>query len=553
MGDVVVKGSWLSENSIELDLVRDGNGGWVGEWSLVFVDPDANRPGGLSQSRIHLTGDVVPAWGGPENVEWVTGETGEAQFALTRLGTGEVIPADQFGGRARLSADLILRGQEPRPILVDDQGQRLYLSGAAIETPQTVDLTDVPIGPASVRLTLDLTTKGVRGGQGTALQPQSVEVPVMIVPPADYPSVLDQVIDLGRLDDLKGVTGTIAAAGPGCVWLAEEAESTTLPEGVEPPSLTSEAHSQDTCIEVLEGVEGELPFSLDFDALGNGEATGVVTVMTHPLDGEADDVALPVQVRYTLALERPRDTDTFVGLLILITAAGILIPLLLLYFVKWLAAGIPGSSLLVGRLSGVVGADGRFIPASGDLSLEATAMDSTFLSGNRRHAILTGGGELDSKIGLNPGAAGYVVAHFDGRGAASSHARASTKKLDAWLPTGVAGSWIVVLSGPEAQAAAELVVLTNERADGLDRLMSDAKDRMPDVVATLRERLLARGSSDSAPPPPDNSGGWGGASPPAGGAGGQDGWDGGSDWGGTPSAPPPAPPPPGGSGNTGGW
>jgi hypothetical protein len=413
----------------------------------------------------------------------------------------------------------------------------------------------VPIGPAVVRLTLDLTTQGARpGSRGTALEPQSVDVRVRIVPPPNYPQVAP-TLDLGLIEELETVTGSIPIEGPGCVWLAGDEEPTTLPQDVGRPSITSDADSQDDCVEVAEGEEGELPVSFEFDELGNGAATGQLNVMIAPIDADGEPIAVPVS--YQLDMKRPRDTEKFLWVLILVTAAGILIPFLLLYLVKWIAARIPGSSLLVGRLTGTADAEGRFVPASGSFALEARQMETTFLSGNRRRVQLPGGGELIARIGLNPGAPGYVAARFTGRGAASSHAKASTKKLDGRLPTGVAGSWVVVLAGPEAGAAAELVVLTNERGDGLDQLLSDAQNRMPDVVATLRERMAGGTWATTAAPPPDQSGGWGGPStpppPPASGGDGSGGWGGGG-WG-DPArpTPPPTPGSSGGPGNPGGW
>lgn len=503
IGGVAITSNWLSGNTIELDMDRGDGKGWAGLWSLVFIDPDATTASGVARSRIHLQGDIVPAWRG-DAAQWHTGEQVQATFGLARIAGGdEVDPAD-IQGTAVVSAVLEPASGDPVEVAKD-------VRGAAIARPQPVDLAGVPIGDAVLRVTLELTTKSARDARGrtvpgTALSPQSVDVPIAILPPANYPTVASP-LHLDRIEELVTVRGAVEITGPGCVWFDHAEDATTLPPGVSTPAVASSASSQDTCVSVGEGEKATVPVTFDFDALDNGAVNGALQMKAVPVDGAGEPIT--VDVAYNLEMRKPRDAETFWLVLIGVTLAGVLIPLVLLYGAKWLAARIPGSSLLVGRALGTVDADGQFVPAGGGpLSFDAAQMDTVFVSGGRRRLSLPGGGELVARIGLNPGAPGYVVASFPGKSAASSGRRASNRKLGAIVPTAVAGSWIVAIDSAASGSPAELVVLTNPAAAGLPDLVEDARVRVADVVTALRAKVPT-GQGGPTPPQPVDDGGWG--------------------------------------------
>ncbi|KRB75810.1 hypothetical protein ASE01_12165 [Nocardioides sp. Root190] len=508
IGDVEVTSTWLSDDSLELDLVRGNGKGWAGLWSIVFIDPDAQKAAGAARSRIHLQGDIVPAWRGDDEA-WHTGDTVEASFGLARIGSGENVPPAKIQGRAVVSAVLEVRGAEP--IVVTDG-----IEGAAIGQPQQIDLDDVPIGDAVLRITLDLTTKSAtdsdgRAVPGTELEPQSVDVPVQILAPADYPRV-STALRLGSIEELEPVDGEVTVTGPGCVWFAEARPATTLPTGVGSPRVTSSADSQESCVTLQEGEEGAVPLSFEFDALDNGAVNGAIQLKAVPTDGVGDPIAIDVD--YTLEMRKPRDASTFWLALIGITLLGVLIPVAMLYLVKWVAARIPGKSLLLGRMSGTVDADGQFHPTAGGLlGFDQATMQTVFV-GNGRAVGLPGGGQLIARMGLNPSAAGHVTARgLGGSSASSLRRRSSTRRREAILPSAVAGSWLVIVRAAHTGAAAEVIVFTNSSGSGLGDLVDDARSRIPDVVTALRSRMPASPQVSAEPPPSDQ--GWGAPSPTA--------------------------------------
>lgn len=505
VGDVEVKSTWLSDDSIQLDMTRGSDRNWAGLWTLVFIDPNADEKGGESRSRIHLQGDIAPAFL-DEDPQWHTGEKVDANLGLTRLATKESVAPSDIEGKAVVSATLYPNGAGPITVAEGVQG-------AQIAEPRSIDLTSVPIGKAVLRVTLDLTTKSARteDGQqvpGTVLAPQSVDVPIRIQAPENYPTI-SPTLYLGTIEDLETVDGAVEITGPGCVWLDKAAPATTLPVGVKDPVISSSANDKGSCVKVADGEKATVPVSLTFDSLDNGDVNGAMTLMAVPEDGKGE--AIPVEVDYTLEMRKPRDTSTFLLALIGITLAGVLIPVALLYLVKWLTSGIPGSSLLVGRVQGTVDADGRFLPSTGDaLAVDPAAMDTVFLAASRRRVALPGGGELVAKVGLNPSAPGYVVANIPGRSAASSARKPSNKALGAVLPSAVAGSWVVAIEGTGSGAAAEVLFFTNPNGAGIDQLLQDARDRIPDVVTTLRSKAPGTQAGPDVNGP-DN--GWGGGSP----------------------------------------
>lgn len=162
-----VSWQWLGDGSVSIDVERVEDAAWTGRWALTFAAPDP--AGKVSRSSLRVFGDIVPGWPEASTVALRSGEVAKAlAFQLVHLDGSPVEPT-ALSPKTTLSASLVLPTGSSVPI----GGP---LSGATIAAPQTVDLTMVPPGAATLRLSLVVTTLDWKSPQGTVagtvLEPQ---------------------------------------------------------------------------------------------------------------------------------------------------------------------------------------------------------------------------------------------------------------------------------------------------------------------------------------------------------------------------------------------
>jgi hypothetical protein len=515
----------LSADAVQINLTEKTDTDWSGEWSVVFVDREHQAPA-MSQSNIRLYGDLKPALlskdGSPlakGGLTLTTGETTKLGFGLVN-GIGRPVDPTKILSTVSLTASVVYPDGSVAPVTTAP------LEGGAINVPVTVDLKDARPGSAALQVSLTVTTKNPKGGAGTRLEPQSVNVPLEIAPPAEYPKVADHV-SFGRTDGAGTFKASLKLQGTGCAWV-QESTPLTLPDGIKDLQVSSSAKGQASC------AKGSVPLSLTVDQAGAGLASGTLTVMTLPKDTTQPPVA--VKVRYELEMERHRNEKLFWIFTALIAAAGIAIPVLMLYLVKWMTARFPASSLVVGSVSGAVSGDSSFL---GNASLAEQELRGIVLAGTDRRSIdLNGRSTLVTRMGLGLTEPSYAV--VDGQYSVSSANPSTTRNGHARTPLSVQDRWIALLDPSDPHnGPVEVVFIVAPAASKLAELLADARNRVPGAVERLRGTI---GGTPSAPPAPDD--GWGGPAPsaqPAGGGGFNDDW-GAAPGSTTPPAPPPAPP-----------
>ena len=203
--------AWETDRTVSIDLAAAGSGAWSGEWSVLFVDPTGRTAGQRSHTNIHIEGDLLPALHDAGSVALRSGGvTSGLDIGLARTDGSRVDPASVPGtGRTH---------RDPR----DPDGRRVPIlqnaSKTAIGGPSSVDLSDVAPGPATLDLTLDVTTARADGTPGTRLAPREVQLPLTVAAAPDYPTVTGPV-DFGVGENTTTLTGSLAVRGPGCVWL----------------------------------------------------------------------------------------------------------------------------------------------------------------------------------------------------------------------------------------------------------------------------------------------------------------------------------------------
>lgn len=493
---------WYSTKSFSLDLDKNAaDKAWTGEWQIIFLDPENRDPNAKSRTNLKVTGNLVPTWKNAEETVRADETDVPLEFGLMDAAGDEVDPASLLG-KAEFTA-----------VLVDAQGNETpvaKLSGADIAKPQKLDTTDLPTGRSAMRLTLTITTaawKNPAGDEipGTELLPQSVDKSFQVAPAAGFPT-LGERVSFGAVEgEAENVPGTLTVTGPGCVWLDQSKQPTlvTTPEEVAQVTITSQHNTPDTCLEVPEGEQAELPVEFSSVA-GNGAVNGTFAV----LSASAEDPSLtePADIDFNAELTRPLNAANFALTLIAALLLGPGIPIGLLYLAKWATAKIPGRGLIVTPVAvtldhGEIMRDGAPIEwRDGDFRNMAP-MDA---KGQRRLDL--GPIKLEARTGASPFGAGYVVVDAPGRiGASSEFGEPFGKEQRARLQLGVHNTWVMVRSAQPGPDQTMVVFLTAADAGtGVrDKLLADLQRRGPQVY----ERLA---SAQNNAPDAGRSGGPGG-------------------------------------------
>lgn len=500
IGGVAVDYRWLSDKSVTFRMTNPEAPAWQGQWALVFEDPtSASVPTARTKTSIHISGDLFPAWPDQKSVTLRQDETMPVTFAVVDGGQKPVDPATLMG-HAELTVVLIDGKGATHPVAE-------ALSKDQMTTPQQLDLHGVAPGKATLRMTLAVTTADTKDQNGTpvagtALSPQSVDLPVVINPPVGYPSV-GPGIDFGLLEGAGSVQRALQVTGPGCVWLPADrpAKIAAAPEGVGDVTVTSPAKDRDSCVKAGEGQNAELSLTIAVPQEDNGAVNGSITVTAAPAEGDRPPVT--IDVPFTLSVEKQLNTTQFWVTLIIALLLGPGIPLGLLYLIKWWVSRIPGKALRAEQIpvqvrnGAVLRNNQPFTVADAELVQLVQGLDGPA----RRLDI--GGIELRTKVGLSPFGAGFVVANAPGLvGAAGKGGATHGKPPSAKLPLAVQNTWFVLHdpAGPEDAATVVLLVGGDARRSTVDKLSAEITEALPRVLSELRRR-----AAESAPPPSDDA------------------------------------------------
>ncbi|MET4003597.1 hypothetical protein ABIB48_002329 [Arthrobacter sp. UYCu511] len=478
--------TWLSEKTLTVSMKSGSSGkGWSGLWQLGFTDPAGTSKDKVSKSSVHISGNLLPVWLNPDETPLHVGDTvPNAQFGLVDQ-NGDAVDATSLLGTAQLTATL-----------VDSQGKGTVivreLDKNSLGTAASMDLKDLPVGPAQMRLSLTLTTapttfKG-KDVPGTVLEPAMVSVPVTLTPPADFP-VLGSRVDFGQAEGVPNLNAKLAASGSGCVWLpdGQELKVVASPSDIGGSAITlGEAKSAESCISITSGAD--LPLTFKAEHAGNGSINGTITMMIAP-DGEPAK-AMAVEVAFTASLAKPLNTTNFILALVVALILGPGIPLLLLYGAKWLVAKIPGSSLSA-ELIPITVAYGQLERDGGPFALRPTDLVQLVPmepGGTRSLSIF--GVDFKARTGLSPLGTGYVSVESPNRvGISSAYPGADSTGTQARLPLAIHNHWVLLRDRGTDPQAGYVLLLANGDISAARRqaLEDDIKRRLPEMLGRLNE------------------------------------------------------------------
>lgn len=462
----VVPGYQGAVQTISLDLTRNAPDGLVGLWGLVFNADDAT---GTSRTNLRIYGDIEPVWAEAGTSKIVAGQSSTVTLGVAHA---DGSPVDT----AKLSDSSVLTWAVQSGGTVLASGGPLR--GAEMTAPQTVDLTKAAAGPVTFKVTLDVTTQPVAKHPGTKLESIVKDFPLTLGAPPNYPTV-PNAVTFPKSDSLDPVAATLPLTGEGCAWVEGEPTFLATPAGVS-LGFAASANSAESC------ATGPITLTMTPEQLGNGLVNGKVTVRTLPADKSAAPVSMPV----TLNMEMENVSKTTLWLVLIgVTLLGILIPIGLLYVVKFLTAKIAGADLAVGTLRGQVTGTSAFTDSGASIPTEQ--LSRIVLDGTDRREVSIAGVTVRAKTGLGLTEPGYAVVDYAGRMAGGDSIAARVKQ-GAKLPLSVQGHWSVALDQVDPHhGAVEVTAFTDSSASTLARVLDDIQAHLAEVVAKLRADLPA--------------------------------------------------------------
>ncbi|NDR53412.1 VWA domain-containing protein [Actinomyces sp. 565] len=467
---------WRTRRTLEIDLDAATSKAWDGQWRIAFVDTRAQSEDKQVHVNLHLTSPLTLSWKDLDTTTLRQGESVEATIVLLSRVDGDVVRADKFTGAVSYSVTLTdAAGEEHTLLDSDDLGD--------IEHPVELAIgEDVAVGTGAVTTSVAVTTADATDGgktiPGTQLDPTTSSVPVTVNPPSNFPE-LGATIDFGRLEKETTATAELDVTGPGCVWVgADSLKLTGAPHGAGDISVSAAASTPEQCVSAADGAKASLPLTLTVGSQANGAVTGTVKVSVAPLD-EPERVQV-VEVPMTAEMRRPLNVATTWSTFAIALAAGIGIPLALLYLFKSLSARIPAGTLIAGTK--VVEVPQAGSAASIDFGPEELTMHSLT---RRQRDCAVAGFHLRTVVGISPTEAPYVV--VAGPDAPSvSGAVGGARDGHAVLPLAVRGNWVAILDQPDSPRRVTLLVLLASAApEAIEKVVADAREHLATAVASV--------------------------------------------------------------------
>lgn len=445
---------------------------WAGEWAFGYLSSAADDASYRAQLTIH-----------PGMSLRVGAETSEEGTALNSVNTSpipvQLIDAEgnpqALDGQARLTAEF----ETP------EQGTVELLSDAPIAAGDPVDVPLEQITqPTSGTLTLrvDIVTAGPEGTAGTPLEPLMFEAPLSVT--LETLPQLPGAIDLGQISE-ETVEASVPVAGPGRVWVEPmELADANLPDG-STVTLSSPADSVDSAITVDRGETAELPLTAATGELADGPVSGTVTLHYSDLDGN-DRGTTSVPVRGAMSV--PVDAAAFTAAFVVVLLLALLIPLGVLYLMKFLAGRIPGSPRVYTLRVPVAHQNNQLVRTDSGQAFdvgyrELSSQPAVELAPRRANVR---GVDLNVKLGWNPLDPAYVEVGAP-LSIADDGARAGSA---AKLPVAVHNHWFMTMN-PHHPDDASVILIVDETSQGetLSAMVAQIRSKGPDHLRRLREDL----------------------------------------------------------------
>lgn len=315
--------TWLSPTAVFLTAeLPPGSQEWVGTWRVSFIDTTGSDAEAVNRMAVYVFGDLQADLVEPARLR--KGEEGTFRVRLVGA-TGQPKPPEAFSAGSTISATIAAPGADPQEVELERQGDGTFVGRYTPDEDLTASTLDL-------RLEVEVQTS-----LGVSLPPVTTEHVIDLDNPAGFPQLVVEDGEL-RMSSIVGdaqaggtITATADRHGAGCVWLSS-INIASQPDDVDVVGVTAQdAEASGDCLEVP--AEGEVPLAIAADPVGTGrgEVTGT---LTFALRSDADGDVIEEVVPFRFSMSRPIDRVEQVGLILLLTALGIISPLAILYLVN---------------------------------------------------------------------------------------------------------------------------------------------------------------------------------------------------------------------------
>ncbi|WJY73584.1 hypothetical protein [Corynebacterium auriscanis] len=486
-------------------LSKGSNSRWDGEWSIRLVN--------LS----------------PEEKSTKVFNSVEMQPGLNiRVNGKDSSPVDESSGKGNRTTDttqLQLREDGKLSLeLANNEGKVHEVAGSAVSVVKfhpADGSTPIPLGgpidmksgraeisvdhikdlPASgrVEVSTTVTTKGPEGREGTKLSP-IVNSTALSVTPNDLPQLPGQITFNAQTDE---ATVEVPVQGPGRVWIPSgtKIKADVLPDGVDSLPVSAENQDSGSALNLDKGQSGTLKIKLIFPEGSEGTVGGTLPITVSTKDGQKESVA---QVAIKGSKTIPLNSTKFTIGLIAALLGAIIVPLLLLYAMRWFTARVDkkqsfgAQRISLTKQGASISYNGQSAP---HIDINEVADNRVLHDGVRFNA--TGSGLAVKKFTANP----FTVPPVEAVLAPSiSSSGKQNSKLQAQLPLAVQGDWFLTYN--EVSRGIDLIVLPRLPLleEDRQRMVNDILDKAPSLYDIL-EGQLPQGSGDSYQADP-STGGW---------------------------------------------
>lgn len=485
--------SWEAENApvqmADGTLNLQEGGDWKGVWQIQFQGFDPASADGRVFNSVEIQPDLQLVFDGGESV-----------------GGALNLRDDQ-----QLNMKLVGRDGQPRVLegtaLVDlgftrsDNGEFMPLaegmdiSSGQLQTSLNM-ISQLPaIGTIEARTTI--TTAGVDGNPGTTLSP-ILNTTRITITQRDMPQ-LPASVRFTADEDM--VTVDIPITGPGKVWVNPETQlSGVLPDGVEGITASSTFDSSDNALVLGLDEQGTLPVQLTISELRDGLVNGSVPLQISNAEG-ANETSVDLPAEGSLSV--PIDAKTFIWAFIIALLASLLIPLGILYLVRYMNAKVPSSAMSAVRIPLELSGEVLRYGGSSTPDLESQTVASKQITVHGSSFNVEGHRLRVQRFTWNPISSPSVFVETT----PSISSDGKQKGANAKLPLAVQGNWFVTVSGADPSKM-ELIALTNLPCDKgqIDRMVTEIISKAPDRVRELQKQLDDAATTQKAQTPPRASG-----------------------------------------------
>lgn len=469
---------WLTDKTLEIDLDSATQPVWDGVWRIAFVDKGSTSKGEKVTVNVSLSSPMVLEWTNIESATMRSGETVDGVQLQILEGVGGP-PVDLSTLKGSVKGRVSLRDSEGASTILFD-----FLNPAQLEEDVSLKIGDVSLGRATLTTELEISTpKGTMADGAevgpTVLLPSVVDTPAVVEAPLNFPSIGDAV-NFGLLDGTTTATVSLPITGPGCVWLqTSHVTMQAVPGDAGSVSVTSPAESVDSCVRVDEGASGELPLTLTSESAANGMVAGVASVGIAPLDSPED--ARAAVVSFEGDMRKPLNVGIAWATFALVFAAGLGVPLLVFYAVKFKSAVFTPESMAWGTTQATIPDDGEG-PAE-VAPVVAAKMNNENVRGKR--TLTLGGYRVKTVTGWSP--TSMPRAELVSDSPSVSGMSPGERGGRAQLPLALCGQWVAILDQLDSPRTVTLLVLAISSTDreGIQSIVDEASKELPRAVSGI--------------------------------------------------------------------